>query len=105
MSAYLELLEEKSKLGLITGKSLEDKEKWYYLKQVKQMHKDNADAKAKIELDLIKSDKSAFLTIQVLNELNQINKSTRSTNGWITFIGIINLLGALIGVGFVLASL
>ncbi|SDS49824.1 hypothetical protein SAMN04515667_2310 [Formosa sp. Hel1_31_208] len=98
MSNYLELLEEKKELGLITTALYKSRVKMYESKGVKQNVKDKYDASAQKKLTLIKEDKISFLTIELINEVKLTNKNTNAIKGWVTFIGIMFVLGLIMAI-------
>ena len=91
MGAYLEILEKKHELGLITNRIFIANKKWY--KNMSQKYKDIQDNNSDKKLILLKEDKMWFITIDLLLQIKDIKNSNNSIKGWLTFIGILYIIG------------
>ena len=92
MSAYLELLEEKYKIGLISDKDSKSLEATYKGLML-QNDKDKLDSQAEKKLIILKQDKSTFLTVELISLVNDTKKSTNTIKKWVTAFGIVWVLG------------
>jgi len=91
MSAYLELLEEKNKLGIITNGYLNCRTEWYN-KTAKQKIKDNYDNTSERELIRIKANANLYLQTILISKIKEGNKYLDSIKGWVTFFGILQIV-------------
>lgn len=91
MSKYVEMLERKYELGLISKENL-DADKLGYSQEYNSKRKNILDEKGENELAFIEKDKNWFIATALLSELKDIKKSNRTMKGWITFIGILIII-------------
>ena len=89
MSAYVELLEEKKEMGLISDEYAKSRKKHYDDLDSKI----NLDSQAKKKLAILKQDKSTFLTVELISLVNDTKKSTNTIKNWVTAFGIVWVLG------------
>ena len=111
MGAYLELHEQKKEMGLISFTYFNQQTARYNHKDLKQGVKDNLDRKAEKKLALLKQDKSTYLTLELISILNdtkkstnQIKESTNQIKGWVTFFGVLYIIGIVVYVISIIAD-
>ena len=92
MGAYLEYLELQEELGLISNKDFKQ-QKMLHLDNLNKADKDSDDDWAKKKLANLKQDKSTFLTVEMITILKATKKSTNQIKGWVTFFGVLYILG------------
>ena len=98
MGAFLELLEEKKEMSLISVKYFNQQTGWYNQKALKQGVKDNYDKRAEKKLALLKQDKSTFLTLELISVVKDTKNITNEIKGWVKFLGIMFIVGIAISV-------
>ena len=91
MSKYVEMLERKYELGLISKENL-DAENLSYIQISNVEYKNTLDEKAKHQLAFMEKDKNWFIATALLSELQDIKKSNKTMKGWITFIGVLIII-------------
>lgn len=92
MSKYLELLHFKHDLGLISEEYLEGEES-HYNSQLNTSWKDMLDKRSERQLILMEKDKNWFIATELLSKIKDIKKSNNTIKGWITFIGVLIIIG------------
>ena len=98
MSAYLQLLEEKKEMGLISNKYFKSQTKWYNLKDLDKSIKATFDSQAEKKLAILKQDTSTFLTVELISVVNDTKTSTNQIKGWVTFFGVLYIVGIVVTV-------
>ena len=58
----------------------------------------NLDSQAKKKLAILKQDKSTFLTVELISLVNDTKKSTNQIKGWVTFLGVLYIIGIIVAV-------
>ena len=91
MSKYLEMLERKYELGLISKEYL-DTNKLDYINELRVVYKKKLDEESVPQLVFLEKDKNWFIRTELLSELKDIKKSNKTMKGWITFIGILIII-------------
>ena len=91
MSKYLEMLERKYELGLISKEYL-DTNKLDYINELRVVYKKKLDEESVPQLVFLEKDKNWFIRTELLSELKGIKKSNKTMKGWITFIGILIII-------------
>ena len=91
MSKYVEMLERKYELGLISKENL-DANKLSYTQELMTKRKNMLDEKGESHLAFIEKDKNWFIAIELLSEIKDIKKSNKTMKGWITFIGVLIII-------------
>ena len=92
MGAYLELLEEKKEMGLISTKYFNQQTSWYNNKHEEQSTKNVFDSEAEKKLALLKQDKTVYLTLEMISILKETEENTNQIKGWVTFFGVLYIL-------------
>lgn len=96
MSSYLDLLEEKKRLGLISPIFFYNQKKWYNNKSVAVKWKEKADTNAENDLALLKEDKMFYLNTVLVQEMKNTTRYTKNILNWVTFFGILYIVSAII---------
>ena len=91
MSKYLEMLNRKYVLGLISKENL-DAENLDYIQALSVEYKNTLDEKGKHQLVFMEKDKNWLIATALLSQLKDIKKSNKTMKGWITFIGVLIII-------------
>lgn len=91
MSNYLDLIEKEFELGLLSRISIAQRKRTY--NNMNKKTKERFDNDAEHELNLLTKDKDFFIQTQILSSLKSIKQSNSEIKGWITFIGVMMIIG------------
>jgi len=91
MSAYLELQEEKNKLGIISDNFFSSQTKFYNGIRSEKT-KESYDNGAKRELIRIKANATLYLNAIQIGEIKEGNRKLDNIKGWVTFFGILQIV-------------